>query len=76
MLLKIKITPNSPKNEIIEHTKNYMRIRIKAAPEKGKANKELLKFLSKHFSVPTSSIILKGGKNSPKKIIEIKNYFV
>jgi len=75
MLLKIKITPNSPKNEIIEHTKDYMRIRINAVPEKGRANEELIKFLSKHFDIPKSSIILKAGKNSPKKIVEIKGLF-
>jgi uncharacterized protein len=74
MLLKIKVIASSPKNEVITHTGDTMRIKIKAPPEKGKANEELVKFLSKHFNVPQSAILLKAGKNSAKKIVEVKTF--
>ena len=47
--LKVLIKPNSPKNQILgfDSNKKALRISIKAVPKKGKANKELIKFLSK-----------------------------
>ncbi len=47
--LRIKVIPRSPKNEIVETMKDdsgeeTIKIRIKAPPEKGKANTELIKF--------------------------------
>ena len=72
MLIKIRVTPNSSKNEIIEHTGNFMKIRINAVPKKGKANKELIKFLAKYFNVSKSSIIIKSGEKKKEKYLEIK----
>ena len=49
--LKIKVIPNAKKNEIVENSDNFMRIKISAPPVNGKANKELIKFLAKHFNI-------------------------
>lgn len=44
---------------------------VKARPEKGKANEELLKKLARHFKVPVLSIRILRGKTSRNKIIKI-----
>ena len=49
MRIKLKVKTNSPKNEIIEQTEDYILLNIKAVPEKGKANLEIEKFLSKQL---------------------------
>ncbi|MFH1134153.1 MAG: DUF167 domain-containing protein [Nanoarchaeota archaeon] len=43
------IKPSSPRSELLgfDETRKAYRIAIKAPPEDGKANKELLKFLKK-----------------------------
>ena len=65
--LKISVKPNSKKNEIkIEN--NQVKVLIKAQPEKGKANKELIKFLSKTLK---KKITIKSGKTSKTKIISL-----
>ncbi len=74
--LKVKVIPKSPKNEIIEtyvdeHGDEVMKIRIKAPPEKGKANAELIKFLSKHLSVPKENIAIISGKASRLKLLKV-----
>lgn len=68
--LKILVKPNSPKNAIISYDKNKKaaRVSIKAAPEKGKANKELVKFISKLLKKKVE--IVKGLK-SREKILKI-----
>lgn len=74
--LRIKVIPKSNKNEIIEtftdaDGEETIKIRIKAAPEKGKANAELIKFLSKEFGVPQATISIISGKGERLKLIKI-----
>ncbi|MBU1445905.1 DUF167 domain-containing protein [Patescibacteria group bacterium] len=50
--LRIKVLPKSVKNEVVDIMDDEtIKIRIKAVPEKGKANKELVNFLSKEMSL-------------------------
>lgn len=74
--LRIKVIPKSNKNEIVEtftdsDGEETIKIRIKAAPEKGKANAELIKFLSKEFGVPQATIFIISGKSERLKLIKI-----
>ncbi len=49
-----------------------MKIRIKAPPVEGAANKELIRFLAEHFAVPRSSVELLSGAGSRHKRIAIQ----
>lgn len=71
MLIKLKVIPNANHNAIVEKTPTFMKVKIKAAPEKGKANKELIKFLAQELNVKKSSIKIKSGEKSRTKIIQI-----
>lgn len=75
--LRIKVIPKSPKNEITEIMEDSdgdqtIKIRIKAVPEKGKANAELIKFLSKELGIPRENISIISGKSDQLKLIKIK----
>lgn len=50
-----------------------VRVWVPTAPEKGKANKHVLKLLAKNLGVPPSSIHLLKGHTSSTKLFEIKN---
>lgn len=50
-----------------------IKIRIKAVPEKGRANAELIRFLSKELSIPKENITIINGKSSQLKLIRV-NY--
>ncbi|MBW2966097.1 DUF167 domain-containing protein [Candidatus Woesearchaeota archaeon] len=69
--LKVLIKPNSSKNQILnfDTNKKALRISIKAVPAKGKANQELIKFLSKLLKKKVT--IIKGLTNR-EKILNIK----
>lgn len=47
-------------------------MRLNSAPEKGKANRELIDRLSEYFQVAKSNIVINQGFNRPDKLIEIK----
>jgi uncharacterized protein (TIGR00251 family) len=45
---------------------------IRSPPERGRANRELVKKLAEHFGVPEASVRIVSGLASKKKIVEIK----
>jgi len=69
--LKIIVKPNSPRNEILSYdpNKKAVRIAVKAAPEKGKANHELIKFISKLLKKKAAII---SGLKSREKILSFR----
>jgi uncharacterized protein (TIGR00251 family) len=50
---------------------NEISVSIKSAPERGKANAELVKKLSRYFGVDPSRIRIVSGLISRNKIVEI-----
>jgi uncharacterized protein (TIGR00251 family) len=48
-----------------------IQISIKSQPERGRANRELVKRLSEHFGVSEASVRIVSGLASRKKIVEI-----
>ena len=71
--LHVKIIPKANKNEIVDFENNLIKIKIKEIPDKGKANKELIFFLSKIFKISKSNIKIMKGKKTKNKIIQITN---
>lgn len=68
--IKIVVKPNSKQQEIkIDSEEKYIQISVKSPPDKGKANKELLKLLAKQLEIPTSNLSIVSGQTSRDKII-------
>ena len=67
--LKIILQPKASKDQIVGLHDDELKITITAPPVDGQANAHLLKFLSKAFKVPKSSIVLeKGELNRHKQV--------
>jgi uncharacterized protein (TIGR00251 family) len=70
----IHVMPKSAHNRI-EGTvtdaagKEWLKVRLTAAPEDGKANKALLKLLAKEWGCPVSSLSIIRGETSRYKIV-------
>ena len=65
--LTIKVCPNAGKNEVLDIHGNSLRLKIAAAPVKGKANKECLKLLAEVFNIKKSRVVLQRGEMSRSK---------
>ena len=75
--LRIKVIPKSNKTEVAEimidgEGEETIKIRVKAVPEKGKANEELIKFLSKELEIAREKITIISGKADQLKLIKIE----
>lgn len=76
MKISVKLIPNSSKTEVVQDMKDLfgdrqMRIKVNAPPEKNKANKLLIDFLSEYLSVKKDQIKIISGQYSRNKIIKI-----
>lgn len=72
-ILKLKISPNASKNEIIK-TDDGLKVKVTAQPIDNKANKALIEFLSKQVKIPKSSIEIIKGETSKDKTILFKTF--
>ena len=71
--LKVFITPKSSKNQILSIINDELKIKIAAPPEKGKANKELIRFLSRNLKIQKDSISITKGETSRHKTLFLQN---
>ena len=69
MIIKVKVKPGTKEEKIIQKN-DYLEIFLKERAEGGKANKELIKILAKHFNVSSSAVRIKNPM-SREKIVEI-----
>lgn len=69
LIVRLKIIPNSSKNEIIWEN-DSLKVKIIAQPIENKANKALIDFLSKKLKIAKSKIkIIKGELNKEKTLL-------
>jgi uncharacterized protein len=73
LTLNLKVIPKSSKNEIVGVLEDgSVKLKITAAPEKGKANTAICAYLAEVFSVPKRNIEIVRGETSSNKQILIR----
>lgn len=72
-ILTLKVTPNSPKTEIVWEMEDWtLKLKARWVPEKWKVNEEILKFLSKTLEIEKSKIKIISGETSRQKLFKIE----
>jgi uncharacterized protein (TIGR00251 family) len=67
--LDIKAVPGASRTEFAGFQGGRLRVRIAAAPEGGKANRELTAFFAGLLGCPRGALILERGEKSRQKTI-------
>ncbi len=67
----MRVQPAASQNQIVGFKNGVLYLRIAAPPTKGKANQELVKFLSRVLGVTKSSLTIEKGMTSKMKTIAI-----
>ena len=70
--LAVKVTPHAGRNEITGFKDGVLQVKVAAAPEKGKANKELTDFLAEKLGIKKSSVFIIKGQTSRYKVLFIQ----
>ncbi len=70
-VIRVKVLPKSSRDEVVGMEGEICKVKIKAAPVDGKANKALISLLSKEFNLPKKSIEIVSGHTSRLKRVRI-----
>ena len=68
----VRVYPNAAKSEVVDFAQDVLRVRVAAPPVKGKANKELIAFLSQCVGVGKERLSIIKGYTSRDKVIVIE----
>jgi len=71
MIIKVRVIPNSKRNEVVSRVGSILRVKIASPAIEGRANEELCDFLSDFFDVKRSMILLRKGERGKEKTIEV-----
>lgn len=71
MKLQIKVIPSSSKDCIAGWLEDTLKVKVQAPPDRGKANKSVIKVLQQSLGLENGSIRILSGTTSNIKIIEI-----
>ena len=72
--LKIKVVPCSSRDEIVGWLGDALKVKVRAKPEAGKANKAVVNLLSGYFEVPRNQIEITAGTSNPQKVVDIEGW--
>ncbi|TWT62097.1 DUF167 domain-containing protein [Rubinisphaera italica] len=70
--LHLKVVPSSSRDQIVGWLGEALKIKVKAPPEKGKANASVIELIATKLNIPRESMSLISGETSPVKVIEIQ----
>lgn len=67
--LRIKVVPASSRTVLVGVLDGMLKLKITTAPEKGKANKNIVAFLAKKLGVKRQAVTITAGVSNPVKQI-------
>lgn len=69
--LNVWVQPGAKKNALCGLHQGHLKLKIQAPPSEGRANKEVVDFLARHFGIKRSRVRVESGQKARKKSILI-----
>ena len=70
MIIELKVVTNAKRREIIEEG-SRLKVKVTSLPQDGKANEELMEFLSAFLAIRKSDIRIIRGERDRRKLLSI-----
>jgi uncharacterized protein YggU (UPF0235/DUF167 family) len=67
----VKVVPKSTRDEIAGWLDGVLKVRVRAAPEKGRANAAVEELLARELGVPRRNVRVVAGHTAPRKTVEV-----
>ncbi|MBI4397084.1 MAG: YggU family protein [Elusimicrobia bacterium] len=71
MIIRVRVIPNAHRSEVVGRIGSTVRVKVAAPAIDGKANAELVSFLSDFFEVKNRGVKIVRGQKGKEKTIEI-----
>jgi uncharacterized protein len=70
--LRLKVVPKAAHDSIAGWVGDALKIRVTAAPQRGKANAAVIALLASTLGISRERIVLVAGETQARKIVEIR----
>jgi uncharacterized protein (TIGR00251 family) len=71
MRLAVKVVPKASRDGLVGWVGDALKVRVTAAPEKGRANEAVRAVLAEALGVAPGRVRLVAGHGAPRKVFEI-----
>ena len=71
MIVKVRVIPNAPENEVVSRIGSVLRVKVNAPAVDDKANAALKSYLAEFFDVSSKTVNIIRGANGREKTVEI-----
>ncbi len=69
---QVKAHASARRDALVGAHDGMLKVEVTAAPDKGKANKAIGKFLAKRLGIGASAVVLLAGETNPKKRFAVR----
>jgi uncharacterized protein YggU (UPF0235/DUF167 family) len=69
--LRVRVVPGARRSEVVGRLGDAWKLRVKAAPERGRANGELVALLARTLGVPRGAVRVARGHTTGEKLVEV-----
>jgi len=70
--LKLRVIPGAGRSELVGRYGDAWKVRVGVAPERGRANAELLELLSDRLGVRSGDVSIVSGLSARDKVVELR----
>jgi uncharacterized protein (TIGR00251 family) len=70
--LRLRVSPGATRTELAGRHGDAWKVRVSAAPERGRANDAVVRLLAERLRVPRASLSVVSGQASRDKVIELR----
>ena len=71
-ILSVKVQPRAKTPGVEKLADGSLRVRVRAAPERGRANREVLERLSEFLDIPASRLTIVRGEGASTKWVRVE----
>jgi uncharacterized protein YggU (UPF0235/DUF167 family) len=69
--LKVRVSPGARQDVLIDWQDDHLRLRVRAAPERGKANEAVCRLLAKCLGLHVDQVAIARGGTSKTKLVHV-----
>jgi uncharacterized protein len=70
--LRLNVSPGAARSEVAGRQGDAWKVRVTAAPERGRANDAVVRLLAERLGVPRGSVAVVSGHTAREKIVELR----
>lgn len=70
-LITVKVQPRANRREVVADGAAGVTVKVLCAPDRGRANREVMELLAEHFGLPVSKVRIVRGEKSRHKLVSL-----